>query len=110
MDDNPSRATWAVALLTATAACGGGMVAAIGPSIEAFARSTGLDPSQLGTAVMAGRLAKMVGLLAWTVYAQALQQGQGRVPPPRVAPHVAPGGAPPRRARAPPRHAASVCV
>ena len=70
-----------VLLYTATNAIGGGIVAAIGPSIEEFARTTGMNESQLGSAVMLNRGVKMLGLLVWTAYAQALQTGSARVPP-----------------------------
>ena len=55
----------------------GGMVAAIGPSIDSFASSTGLDEATIGLAIMHNRAAKLVGLGLWTVYANALQRGGG---------------------------------
>ena len=66
-----------IAVLTISSMVCGGMVAAIGPSIDSFAYATGLDQASIGLAIMHNRIAKLVGLGLWTVYANALQRGGG---------------------------------
>ena len=66
-----------IAVLTVSSMVCGGMVAAIGPSIDSFAATTGLDQATIGLAIMHNRIAKLVGLGLWTVYANALQRGGG---------------------------------
>lgn len=63
--------------LTASSLVCGGMVAAIGPSIDSFVASTGMDEATLGMAIMHNRITKLIGLGLWTVYANALQRGGG---------------------------------
>ena len=66
-----------IAVLTVSSMVCGGMVAAIGPSIDSFAATTGLDQATIGLAIMHNRIAKLIGLGLWTVYANALQRGGG---------------------------------
>ncbi|KAL1527202.1 hypothetical protein AB1Y20_015881 [Prymnesium parvum] len=49
-------------------AVNGGIVGALGPSLEAFERSTGLTEAAMGQMIMQNRLAKVVGVGLWTLY------------------------------------------
>ena len=77
MDAVEARRRTHVAVLTVSSMVCGGMVAAIGPSIDSFSVSTGLDEAGIGLAIMHNRIAKLIGLGLWTLYANALQRGGG---------------------------------
>ena len=54
------------------------MVGAFGPSLETFHRTTHLSPGQLGTAVLANRLAKLFGTVLWAWYAERISASAAR--------------------------------
>mmetsp|Transcript_27395 Transcript_27395/g.88033 ORF Transcript_27395/g.88033 Transcript_27395/m.88033 type:complete len:528 (-) Transcript_27395:192-1775(-) len=66
------------ALYCSTMAINGGMVGAFGPSLETFHRTTHLSPGQLGTAVLANRLAKLFGTVLWAWYAERISASAAR--------------------------------
>uniref|UniRef100_A0A7S3B538 Major facilitator superfamily (MFS) profile domain-containing protein n=1 Tax=Haptolina ericina TaxID=156174 RepID=A0A7S3B538_9EUKA len=46
----------------------GGLVGALGPSLESFERATGLSEAAMGRLVMQNRIAKVIGVGIWTIY------------------------------------------
>lgn len=55
----------------------GGLIGALGPSLEPIGRATGLHDAALARLVLQNRLCKFVGNLIWCSFARRLQQSRG---------------------------------
>jgi hypothetical protein len=68
---NAAYVSWAYCVIMAI---NGGACGAFGPALEMLERMTGLNQATLGGAVLANRVAKLIGTVVWGVYASYVQR------------------------------------